>query len=453
MVNESKNEGLSLKWIFKVIWNYRILFISVFSLFLVVIFSIGLLYNSLNSKVVTYVELQWDGITEGLYPDGQRFDYSNMLSSDLFENAYETADINPISSTELKKSITIMPIIPNSVTEYIESQLLRGNQVSYFATEFKIILDNGNLNLNVSDAQKLLNSLINEFKLDFERKYISKSVIIDYMKTDLSQYDYIEAYDILSSQIDLIYDVTDQVLEESNNFTSAQLGFGFNNIKVRADLIRQIDLDNIIASVNSYLLTKNDEALITNYKYKIELINLDLNKESSYLLEIENLISGYTGSTTAIVIPGVDTDIIELDPYLNNLYQEAVDSQRIIAQYERDIVYYQKQVDRLDGSDPSYVVSPEKQAEEAINVEAAIDSSTEQLSSVVNDLSILLEEYNLYRSRSLVKVLNTPQYEAELNLAFILLLGVLVGGLAGLTFTFVKNNKDNNKISKVEEKK
>ena len=376
-----------------------------------------------------------------------------MLSSDLFENAYDAIDIEPISSTELKKSITIIPIIPNSVTEYIESQLLRGNQVSYFATEFKIVLNNGYLNLSVSEAQELLNSLINEFKLDFERKYISKSIIIDYMKTDLSQYDYIEAYDILSSQIELIYDVIDQVLEESNDFTSAQLGFGFNNIKVRADLIKQIDLENIIASVNSYLLTKNKESLITNYKYKIELITLDLNKEQAYLLEIENLIAGYTGSTTAIIIPGVDTDIVELDPYLNNLYQEAVDSQKLIAQHDRDIVYFQKQVDRLDGSDPSYIVTPEKQAEEAINVESAIDSSTEQLSSVVSDLSILLEEYNLYRSRSLVKILNTPQYEAELNLGFMIILGALIGGLAGLTFTFVKNNKDNNKMNNVQEKK
>ena len=53
MVNENKNEGLSLKWIFKVIWNYRILFVSVFSVFFVSIFSISLFYNRHNSKVLT----------------------------------------------------------------------------------------------------------------------------------------------------------------------------------------------------------------------------------------------------------------------------------------------------------------------------------------------------------------------------------------------------------------
>jgi hypothetical protein len=450
MIN-NKQEGLSLKWLFTVIWYYRILFVIVFSIVLATIFGIGLLYNGQNSKVVTYVELQWDGITEGLYPDGQRFDYSNMLGSDLYANAYDNADIEPISSTELKKSISIIPIVPASVTEYIESQLLRGEQVSYFATEFKIILNNGDLNLNLTDAQALLNSLINEFKLDFERKYISKSIIIDYMKTDLSQYDYNEAYDILSSQIELIYDITDQVLAESNNFTSAQLGFGFNNIKVRADLIRNIDLENIIASVNNYLLTKNVELLITKYKYTLEIKNLDLNKELEYLSEIETLITDYTGSSSTIIIPGVDVDIIELDPYLNNLYQEAVTTQRAIAVYNRDIAYYEIQISRLEGNDPEFIITPEKQNEEIENVEAAIISSTQQLSSVVNDLSILLEEYNLYRSRSLVKVLNTPQYEPELNLLFIAILGVLVGGLASLTTTFVKNNIDSKKPTPIKE--
>jgi len=444
-----EEQGISLKDLFLIVWKRRILLIifTIAGLFLTLV--VGFIVNAQSSKVSTIVEFQWNGILSGLYPDGQRVDYFNLFESSVLNQSLSDTSLDTVSSNELREVLSITPIIPDDVLELIQTNLENGIQISYFASEFKIVLDNGKLGISVETGQELLNALIDNFRKDFERKYIQRAVVIDYTNADLEDYDYIDSYDILSSQIQLINNAVNAVLPAAINFVSTELGIGFGDIQVRTDLVGSIELSTMSSRINNYLLSKDKDLLITRYTYEIELDQLELDKENSVQDGLEDLIANYVGSTSTIIIPGLDIgDQLDTDPYLNTLYANLVATQRNIATYTNDIVYNQTRITRLQGADPLFIVTPEKEAEEIAKVEASITRSSEILSGIVEDLDILLTEYNYLVTTSLVKPLVAPQYEPEMSILIFGAIGIVLGGGIGLVTVFILHARDESKKKK-----
>ena len=444
-----EEQGISLKDLFLIVWKRRILLIifTIAGLFLTLV--VGLIINAQSSKVSTIVEFQWNGILSGSYPDGQRFDYTNLFESSVLNQSLNETSLETISSNELRAAIQIVPIIPNDVLQIIQESLEKGVQISYFASEFKIVVDNGKLGVSVETGQELLGHLIENFREDFERKYIQRAVIIDYTNVNLEDYDYIDSYEILYSQIQLINNAVNSVLPGANNFVSTELGIGFGDITVRTNLVGSIELATMSSRINNYLLSKDKDLLITRYTYEIELDQLGLDKENAVRSGLENLITNYVGSTSTIIIPGLDIgDQLDTDPYLNTLYANLVATQRIIATYTNDIIYNQTRITRLEGNDPLFIVTPQKEAEEIEKVEAAITRSSLVLSGIVEDLDILLTEYNHLVTTSLVKPLVAPQYEPETSILIFAAVGIVLGGGIGLVTVFILHARDESKKNK-----
>ena len=444
-----EEQGMSLKELFLIVWKRRVLLVIFTIAGFLLTLIVGLLINAQSSKVSTIVEFQWNGILNGLYPDGQRFDYSNLFESSVLNQSLNETSLETISSNKLRGALSISPIIPNDVLQIIQENLEKGVQISYFASEFKIVLNNGKLGVSVETGQELLNHIIENFREDFERKYIQRAVIIDYTNANLEDYDYIDSYDILSAQIQLINNAVNSVLPQANNFISTELGIGFNDITVRTNLVGSIELSTMSSRINNYLLSKDKDLLITRYTYAIELDQLELDKENSIQNGLANLISNYVGSTSTIIIPGLDMgDQLDTDPYLNTLYANLVATQRNIAAYTNDIIYNQTRITRLEGNDPLFIVTPQKEAEEIVKVEAAITRSSLVLSGIVEDLDILLTEYNHLVTTSLVKPLVAPQYEPETSILIFAAVGIVLGGGIGLVTVFILHARDESKKKK-----
>ena len=353
----------------------------------------------------------------------------------------ESTDID-ISINELQRIISITPILPSNIIEVSEKALLQNIDFSYYPTSFKISIHNGKENISNEEAIQLLTKLIDEFRTEFEWKYISKSIIIDYTNEDLSYYDYIEAIDILNFQIEILKSTVGYVMPEANEYISQEIGIGFNEILVRADLVRNIELMNLESRVNNYLLSKDVNLLTTIYQYRVEQLELNLAKEQSIAVDLQLLIDNYEGGTSTIIIPGMSVDQqIATEPYLNQLYQKLVDAQSKIADYEQDIDYYNLRIDRLNGTDPYFIVSPAKQAEEVIIVEAGILSAADTMSKIVSDAEILLTEYNRYVSRGLIKTKITSQSENINNIIILSAAGLIVGLIGGVSLAFVFDYK------------
>ncbi|MGD9679456.1 MAG: hypothetical protein AB7V16_14035, partial [Vulcanibacillus sp.] len=324
---------------------------------------------------------------------------------------------------------------------------LQNISFSYFPTSFKFSLDYKNLGISEEKGINIITLLIDTFRENFERKYVDRNVLLDYSNEDLSTFDYIESHEVLLAQTELIRNAVYNVMPEASDFVSTQLGVSFNDILVRLNLLETIELNNMESRINNYLLSKDSDLLITIYEYRVEILEFDLAEKEDIETKLQLLITNYTGGTSTIIIPGMSSeDQVMVEPYLNSLYENLVNTQADIAKYTQDIAFYNLRIDRLNGDDPNFSVTPTKQAEEILKVEESITSSVEVISNIVEDTNTLLTEYNLFVSRGLVKSVVPPQYTGGANLILFGLVGLVLGGIIGVGAAFVidfrvKNNK------------
>lgn len=437
-------KSITLKDIFTVVWSNKILLIITTLIGLVLSVVAGVVLNSTSSKVSTIVEFQWSGINSGEYPNGVRFDYTNIFESYIFADAISELDIQDVSTGDLRSSIKVSPIIPSNVYQMIEAELLKGNQITYYPNVFSISIGYSNLGLSIKESQELLSLLIDKYRTDFENKYIQRSIIIDYTNVDIENYDYKEAYKIFLSQLELINNAVDKSSILGGEFVSTKLGIGFSDISVRADLIESIALSSLSARINNYLLSKDNTLMVTRYRYEVEMIELDLAKYLQIETGLEDLIANYTGSTSVIIIPGLDMTDIETNSYINTLYDNLVDIKTKISNAENDIAYNNIRIDRISGNDPTFIVTPEQVVTETAIVISLIESTNQTISEIVEDLDVILKEYNQYIVRATINPIMVPQYIAHYDIITFALVGMVAGGSIGLAYIFINYQKKEN---------
>lgn len=445
--NYVEDEGISLIDLFLIVWKKKFLIIFLSFLGLVLGGATAFVMNGNNETLATIVEYQWDGISEGEYPNGARFEASNAFTVTVYLNAIEEAGVE-LTSNEVREELLIRPIVPNNILNAIEVAIRKGEELTYFPTAFKYSLNAGQLGISEDQARTLLNALIDGFREDFEAKYIQQAVVLNYALTNLDTYDYSEVSTIYGTQLKLIESAIKQVLPEANTFVSTELGLSFNDILVELDLVKNVDLNNMNAIINTFLLTKNINRAITRLEYNNEIKELELAKEQQILDNIKEAIVSYPGSEQTIVIPGLEGSI-NTTTYLEVLFNQLLISQRLIAELEQDIAFNESRIVLYESQRDNSGNNPA--AQEALNelIEAntgLLDTTNTIINRLVINTNTLLEEYNLIVVRNIATSLTSPTIEEGSNTLLFAAIGLILGGLISLGVVFVDHTmKDYNK--------
>ena len=430
---------ISIKELIDVIWKgkFMILILAV-AFFLVGIVGSVIMENR-SSEVSTVLSLQWQGVIEGEYPDGTRFDYNTAIEAYVITLALEAQGIETLTTNDVRGAMNIVPIVPNNMAIAIQNALEDGEQIAFYPTDYKIIINNNALDLTVDETSDLIIEIIDQFRIDFEKRYIQTSVILDFTNEDFDDYDYVDIHNIFETQISIIESAMNDRVELDPGYISPTLGIGFSNILVRTDLVNQLELSQISSRTNTYLLTKDVEYLITNYTFKIDQKQLELDKALVNVVDAQTMIDNYTGSVNTIIIPGLETDF-EVDTYYNVLIDNLVLLQREISELENDIIYIETQIVRLNGEDPNYIISDEKTEEEIEKVEEFILSAKGKLSDIVSDSNIMLSEYYTYTTSDVIKPLMSPQYESSVSKLMYAGIGLIIGAGIGTVVVLFKHD-------------
>lgn len=428
--NYETNE-ISLKDLFKVIWSKKFLILVVGFIGLVLGGLGGLWYQNQNQTVVSIVNFQWEGLSDGVYPDGSEFDYSNAIEPYVISAAIQEVGLD-ITSSEVREATTITPLVPSDVSTLILSALEKGEQLTYFSSDYKISIDISKLKITEEESKSLINSVLIGFEEDFDKKYISHQVILDYTGTDFLNIDYVDIEDILSTQTSLIVSVMSQKYNENPDFVSPTLSVGFNDLLVRSELVRRVEISQIEAKTNAYLLTKDSDYIITKYNYEIEKLDYDLQELQLREAGIQDQITNYNAGVSTVIIPGLDNEIP-----MDNAYSDLVDEILSVQQQIADVTYDKQYLEDLVAKyeDPTLIVSANKQAEEIANVEALILDVDEKLADMVEDANVLLTEYNTYMTSTLVQPLMAPEIQFEGSMLMFAGIGLLV--FAGVSVAVV----------------
>lgn len=427
---------ISIKEVFNVIWKGRI-FTLICALILAGVTLIGsFVYENSVTTVSTVVSLEWNGLTEGEYPDGSRFDYQNMFQLYVLSSAKGDVDV---STEALRENLTVSPVQPNDVLAIVENALQNGEQISYFASEYVIQLDVGKANITVDEGKTVLNNLIDDYRLDFEKKYVQTASILDFTESSYSDLDYVDTQALFKTQLDVIKVAMTTQVDTVGNYNGTN--YSFNDILAREDFIRTTSYSNYSSTIARYSLTDDLDALLSKLLFQKEETEAELAVATAKRDRIATLLANYTGGTSTIIIPGNnDDEDIVIDVYYQQLVEEQIAAEVEVATITEEVTAIETKIGRYNGTDPDFVVTEEEQTLAKLDVGYMIPRLNTSLKELVEDTNNLLLEYNTNLVSGQIAPLMAPQEVRNVPLLLFTVVGFVVGGVIGTAITLYKQD-------------
>lgn len=264
--------------------------------------------SSYAQAVLTF---QYEGIEDGLDPNGASFDINKLKSPTVIEAALADLDIGGISVETVRRSIVIEGVIPEDAVERItvinEMALKDATQyekildVSYFPAQYVITLYQVK-GVSKSETRDILNAVLDSYKKYFLDTYANTEVLtVTGNLIEYKDYDYTEAVDLLQSQMDIMMSYVEERQEQSPEFRSVNTGLSFGDIVTSLETIENVDMSNLSSYIETNTLTKDKERLVEYYAYRIKKYNMDLTTLQQQLATTQQTIDSYIKDPVVIV--------------------------------------------------------------------------------------------------------------------------------------------------------
>ena len=406
-----------------------------------------------NRAVSSMIAFGYDGVEKGLDPAGAVLDVNKLKSPQIIEPALREMGIEGLDAEQVRQEMTIEGIVPQDVIDRLTvittiatnanavGNLEKVLDVDYYPTQFKINLGTQKLALNTAQACQLLDAILSSYRAYFFDTYANTSVIGTALGgVDYEEYDYTEALDILTSQLQTIrsYVLSLNNRERGKDFRSTLTGYSFQDILSSLDIIRSADVMLLDALVYSYNLTRDKPLLLTYLDYQKEELGRQVDVALRTQETINEKLSGYekdtvlvmgTGESTGPVTPGNLSMTLASTEY-DNLIEQSIDAAQNVAELNARIAKIDSRIEKIN---TDVVVPAGEYARRCEEADEKLRLIKEKLVRWADTVSKTAEEfYDTEAFNDAYKVLLPAQKEGGLLKSILLYGGVAAVGLAGL---------------------
>lgn len=301
-----------------------------------------------SSYARAVISFQYEGIEDGLDPNGAAFDVNKIKSPAVIEEALNTLDITEYDAEEIRENIVIEGVIPEDAVERITvikemaledvSNYEKILDVSYFPSQYIVYLYK-DFGMSGSETALILNAILESYREYFLDTYANTEVLtVTGNLIDYTDYDYAEALDMLGTQIELMQDYVMERREQAPEFRSSATGLSFGDIATALDTVDGIDMANLNSYIESHTLTKDRERQIEYYEYKIKKYNMSISECQVQLSNVQSTIDKYQKDPVVIVSSQETTQQIEqTNEYYDRLLQQKLNLSEQIAALNTDL--------------------------------------------------------------------------------------------------------------------
>lgn len=396
------------------------------------------------------ITFQYEGIEEGLDPNGAAFDINKLKSPVVIQAALDSLGETDISAEEVRQNIAIEGVIPEDAVDRItvikEMALEDATNyekildVSYFPSQY-VIYYYKDWSMSGSKAAELLNALLESYREWFLDTYTNTDVLtVTGNMLHYQDYDYAEAVDIVESQIEIMQSYVAERLEDGADFRASSTGLSFGDIRTSLNTIESIDVAKLVSYVESNNLTKDKTRLTEYYNYNIKEYTMDISELQTQLSTVQATIDSYVKDPVVIVSSQETTqEITQKDEYYDSLLEKKIRISDEIAAINTKLNKTYTLLNNLQGAN---VQSSAKQQEQA---DAMLESITNTLTEWAQRIEETTEEYYTTTQFSNAYKISVPaQYQAAGGLlsvcktiaicvAIMLLVVLLIWGIDGLS--------------------
>lgn len=289
--------------------------------------------SSYARAVVTF---QYEGIENGLDPNGAAFDINKIKSPRVIEDALMSLGTTDFDAEKIRESIDIEGVIPEDAVERITvikemslddvSNYEKILDVSYFPSQYIVYLRKSP-GMSGKDTAKILNAVLESYRGYFLDTYANTEVLtVTANLIDYKDYDYAEAMDMLETQMEIMQSYVDERKEQAPEFRSSGTGLSFGDISMALDTIYEIDIANLNSYIESHTLTKDMSRQREYYEYRIKKYNMDIAECQVELSNIQSVIDKYQKDPLVIVSSQESTQEIEqTNEYYDQLLQQRLE--------------------------------------------------------------------------------------------------------------------------------
>ena len=430
---------------------YRYLMaIAVFAGVLVGLLVTGVKYITGKSAYAqAVITFQYDGIEDGLDPNGAAFDINKIKAPAVIEAALDSLGNTDVSVEDVRQNIVIEGVIPEDAVDritVIKQMALEDAtnyekilDVSYFPSQY-VVSYYKDWEMSGTETAEILNVVLESYRQWFLDTYTNTAVLtVTGNMINYQDYDYAEAVDIIESQVEIMQNYVGERLKDAPDFRSADTGLSFGDIRTSLNTIESIDLAKLVSYVENNNLTKDKQRLVDYYNYNIKEYTMDISELQSQLSTVQATIDGYVKDPVVIVSSQETTqEITQKDEYYDSLLEKKITLSKQISQINTKL---NKTYTLLNSLQNAGAQSSQKQQEQA---DAMLANITATLSDWTTRIEKTTEEYYTTTQFSNAYKISVPaQYQAAggmvatcktlvICVAAMMLLVVFIWGVDGL---------------------
>lgn len=295
-----------------------------------------------NSYARAVVSFQYDGIENGVDPDGAAFDINKIKSPRVIEDALMALGVTEYEAEEIREHIEIEGVVPEDAVERITvikqmsleeiSNYEKILDVSYFPSQYIVYLHRIP-RLSGAKSVQILNAVLESYRTYFMDTYANTEVLaVTGRLIDYKDYDYTEAMDMIESQMEIMQNYVNERKNQAPEFRSSGTGLSFGDISMALQTVSEINIANLNSYIESHMLTKDMERQREYFEYKIKKYNMDIAQCQVELSNIQSVIDKYQKDPVVIVSAQETTQQFEqTNEYYDQLLQQRLNISAKIA--------------------------------------------------------------------------------------------------------------------------
>ncbi|MDE5862709.1 MAG: lipopolysaccharide biosynthesis protein, partial [Ruminococcus sp.] len=403
---------ISFGTIFRKLKKYLLIWLIVAVIVFVAVFGNTAL-NTVHRKpsLRALVSFTFDGIEKGLDPAGQDFNKEMIKNPVVIEKALTSLNMPLDQLDNIRNGITINGIIPadamdkiltyKNVYENANSNNLQAAQamlgVSYFPTEYTVTFNYAGTSLSRNNAVEVINTILEEFKRHFFELYGYNETLGNAVTAlDISNYDYSEAIEVLENSLDTMSKYLKQLSkDDKTRFRSSVTGYTFDDLYEAIETIRAIDLDKVSSYINVNNLTKDKDALIAYYEYRINTLTRRKTSVEEQLVSVRESIKAYEKDQIIIFGNGsdnTDTQSTQTSQQYDSMIEQKLTLTNDLATIKQNITYYSERREALK-QNSSDEKNKEKNQKKMQQVDKQLKDLNAKIDEVIDNVKLTADDY------------------------------------------------------------
>lgn len=286
-----------------------------------------------NTYARAVISFQYEGIEDGVDPNGAAFDINKLKSPRVIEDALLSLGNTGYDAEKIRESIEIEGVIPEDAVERITvikemsledvSNYEKILDVSYFPSQYIVYLRKSS-KMSGTEAVQILNAVLESYRTYFMDTYANTEVLtVTGNLIDYKDYDYAEAMDMLETQLEIMQDYVNERRSQAPEFRSSGTGLSFGDISMALSTVSDVDIANLNSYIESHTLTKDVQRQREYYEYRIKRYNMQIEENQVELSNIQSVIDRYQKDPLVIVSSQETTqEIQQTNAYYDQLLQQ-----------------------------------------------------------------------------------------------------------------------------------